>query len=64
MTVMDDAVGVVCPFCGEPSTISAGAEDGDDEFVQDCPICCRPWQVRVKVRRDGSLDVTISPEGG
>jgi uncharacterized Zn finger protein len=58
-----DAVDVTCPYCGEPSTIAVGAEEEDEEFVQDCPVCCRPWQVRVKVRRDGSADVSVSAEG-
>ena len=60
---MNDDIEVTCPVCGEPSTISVTAEEEDEEFVQDCPVCCRPWQVRVKVRRDGSVEVSVSAEG-
>ena len=60
---MDDAVEVSCPYCGEPSTISVGLEEEDEEFVQDCPVCCRPWKVRIRIRRDGSADVTVAAEG-
>jgi uncharacterized Zn finger protein len=57
---MDDAVEVACPYCGEPSTISVETEE---DFVQDCPVCCRPWQVRVRLRPDGTADVSVSAEG-
>ena len=60
---MDDTVEVVCPYCGEPSTISVDAGEEDDEFVQDCPVCCRPWKVSIKIRRDGSVEVTVGAEG-
>jgi hypothetical protein len=60
---MDDIVDVVCPYCGEPSTISVVPGEEDDEFVQDCPVCCRPWKVRVRYRRDGSADVSVGAEG-
>ena len=60
---MDDAIEVICPYCGEPATISVETGEEDDEFVQDCPVCCRPWKVRIKVRRDGSADVTVGAEG-
>ena len=60
---MDDAVEVLCPYCGEASTVSVGVGEEDEEFVQDCPVCCRPWKVRIKVRRDGSAEVTVAAEG-
>jgi uncharacterized Zn finger protein len=60
---VEDSVEVLCPYCGEPSAIAVGLEEEDEEFVQDCPVCCRPWKVRIKVRRDGSVDVSVAGEG-
>ncbi len=60
---MHEDVEVTCPYCGEPGTISVGADEEDEQFVQDCAVCCRPWQVRVRVRRDGTVDVTVGAEG-
>ena len=61
---VEDSREVTCPWCGEPNTVSIdpGAE-GDDEFVQDCSVCCRPWQVRIQIRRDDSVDVSVRAEG-
>jgi len=54
---------VTCPYCGEPGSVDFEEEEGDAEFVQDCAVCCRPWQVRVSIRRDGSADVSVGSEG-
>jgi len=49
-----------CPYCGEPVLVSVAPEEADDaSYVEDCPVCCRPWQVQV--RREGeSVGVMIS----
>jgi hypothetical protein len=54
---------VECPFCGEPGAVDvepADAEPGEQqEFVQDCEVCCRPWSVRVHVDHEGEIAVTV-----
>jgi hypothetical protein len=37
---------VTCPYCGEEIEISLEA-DVHGTFVQDCEVCCNPWQVRI-----------------
>jgi uncharacterized protein len=38
----------VCPYCGEPVLVSVEAQLVDGaRYVEDCPVCCRPWEVRV-----------------
>jgi hypothetical protein len=32
------------------------------EYVEDCPVCCRPWRVRVRYMADGSAEVEVAPE--
>jgi hypothetical protein len=37
-----------CPYCGEAVLLQVAPEDVDGaRYVEDCPVCCRPWQVRV-----------------
>ena len=55
-------VEVECPFCGEPGEIAADynpSEPGDQEFVQDCAVCCRPWTVVVHVSPDGEVTFDV-----
>ena len=60
--MIDDPVEVRCPAYGEPSTITLDSGDEEQEFVQDCPVCCRPWTVRVRLDPDGRPDVRVALE--
>jgi len=51
-----------CPFCGEPGEIAADYDPdatGDQVFVQDCAVCCRPWTVTVHVNADGEVSFDV-----
>jgi len=51
-----DEAGYVCDACGEeivvPIDLSAGAEQ---EYVEDCPVCCRPNVIHVEVYESGEV---------
>ena len=52
-----------CPYCGEPGEIELDPgemEAGEHRFVQDCPVCCHPWAVTVRVQADGGLSVEVA----
>lgn len=35
-----------CPYCGEPCALTIDPGGGArQEYVEDCPVCCRPWRV-------------------
>ena len=50
-----------CPSCGEtivvPVDLSAGR---DQDYVEDCPVCCCPNMLHVSVLDDG--DATGQPD--
>ena len=55
---MDSEFVVTCPYCGEEVEVYVEA-DVRGVLIQDCEVCCNPWQLRV--RRDGderSVEVT------
>ena len=31
-----------CPYCGEGITILLDAQEGGQEYTEDCQVCCRP----------------------
>lgn len=31
-----------CPYCGEPAEAILDLSAGDQEYIEDCPVCCRP----------------------
>ena len=43
-----ESIEAICPYCGEPVEVSVeGSGAPDERYVEDCPVCCRPWQVVV-----------------
>ncbi len=51
---------VNCPYCGEANEIALDPGSGSDqEYVEDCQVCCRPWLMYVRYGRDGSAEVEV-----
>lgn len=49
-----------CPSCGEPVLVAIAPEDADGSTsIEDCPVCCRPWQVQVQ-REGANVRVSLS----
>ena len=61
--VADTLAEVWCPYCGEPSEIAVDPGGGSlQNYVEDCPVCCRPWQVTVHFSFDGSVTVACEAD--
>lgn len=56
---MDDAREVSCPWCFETIELFVDP-DTEGSFVQDCDVCCRPWQVYVHRDEQGELFVDVA----
>jgi hypothetical protein len=51
MQSFEDAL-QLCPYCGEEVEVQVDSVGpGSETYVEDCPVCCRPWAVSVS--RDG-----------
>jgi hypothetical protein len=61
-TMMDDG-SYVCDSCGEEIIIPIDGTGGaSQEYVEDCPVCCRPHLIRVTFDSDGEAIVHAEPE--
>ena len=55
-------VGALCPYCGERVAVHVEPTGMSQErYVEDCPVCCRPWTVQVD-RAGGSPSVDLARE--
>lgn len=45
---MLDSVHIRCPFCGERFEAVVDASGGDADYIEDCPVCCRPIALRLR----------------
>ena len=60
----DLEAGIVCPHCGEAVSVAIDPGSGVSQaYVEDCPVCCQPWQVRVRYHADGSASVDVEALG-
>ena len=52
----------ICDSCGEeivvPVDISGGSHQ---DYVEDCPVCCRPNEPHVDVEPDGEVRIWNEP---
>lgn len=54
---------VTCPYCGEVCEITLDPGSGTlQEYVEDCPVCCRPWRLTVAYQADGSAEIGVERE--
>lgn len=50
-----------CPYCGEEVEVVVDPGGGShQEYVEDCEVCCQPWQVRVTFDEGGQVQVTVT----
>ena len=53
---MLDSVTLRCPFCGERFEAVVDSSAGDSEYIEDCPVCCRPISLHLKTGATGELE--------
>ena len=52
---------VHCPSCGEAVALAIDTSAGDEqEYTEDCAVCCRPMDVFVRCRPGELLSISIS----
>lgn len=62
LSTLDTETDVTCPHCGETTTIALDPAGGrSQEYVEDCEVCCRPWQVRLWYDTTGAAEVRLRP---
>lgn len=62
----DTCAAVMCPYCGETVEIALDPGSGPrQEYVEDCQVCCRPWNVSVRYDAEGIafVEAEASDEG-
>lgn len=55
---MEEPVDVNCPFCGEPTTVFVDISAGNQRYIEDCQVCCKPINMSIRISRDGEPSVS------
>ncbi|HEU5163298.1 MAG TPA: CPXCG motif-containing cysteine-rich protein [Thermoanaerobaculia bacterium] len=57
---MSEFLAVSCPYCGAESDLFIDEDGGSRQsYVQDCPVCCQPWQVEITRDRDADWSAAV-----
>ncbi|AHI32289.1 MULTISPECIES: CPXCG motif-containing cysteine-rich protein [Marinobacter] len=57
-----DSVLVQCPYCWETLDLSVDPSVEDQEYVEDCQVCCQPILVHVVLDENLTPSVTVRAE--
>jgi DNA replicative helicase MCM subunit Mcm2 (Cdc46/Mcm family) len=53
---MNDEATYICNACGEEIVVPIDPSQGSrQEYVEDCPVCCRPNVIHVEVEESGEI---------
>ena len=51
---MQEEAQISCPFCGETLSILLDLSIPEQDYIEDCQVCCQPMQLRYR-SSDGVL---------
>lgn len=54
--------GIQCPYCWETVDIFVDESAGDQEYVEDCQVCCHPILLRISIEDGRLVDVAVGME--
>ncbi|MCK8124429.1 CPXCG motif-containing cysteine-rich protein [Pseudoalteromonas sp. 2CM39R] len=53
---------ITCPYCGEQIDILLDPADVNQQYIEDCQVCCKPINFLVFESIDEELSVTVSSD--
>lgn len=59
---LQEEVSSECPYCGEVITLLVDCSVPQQQYIEDCEVCCRPINVSVSVDNEGWPQVQLSHE--
>ena len=57
-----DSAHADCPYCGESLEITAEKSAGQQDYIEDCQVRCKPIHVRIRVSADGHSSIDVRSE--
>ena len=48
---------IQCPYCGEAIEVVVDDSVEQQQYVEDCSVCCRPINIEVSIGYDGEIRV-------
>ena len=55
---------ITCPYCWESIEVALDLSVEEQQYVEDCSVCCRPIVIRYRAGSDGLQALEAAPESG
>ena len=53
---------ITCPYCGEYLSVLLDPSEADQEYIEDCQVCCRPIVFNPSIDEQGHLVLSVHDE--
>lgn len=53
---------IQCPYCAEKIEVLVDCSVSEQEYIEDCEVCCQPIYFQVFVDQHGSLRLYVKSE--
>lgn len=53
---------IQCPYCWEELEVFVDPSVRDQEYVEDCQVCCQPIVIHAWFDEEGDVHLTATPE--
>lgn len=53
---------ICCPYCGEWISILVDCSVPEQQYIEDCHVCCRPIEITAQIIDKHELQLTIRHE--
>lgn len=50
---LQETVELICPYCGENISMVADYSGGEQQYYEDCPVCCAPILLTLELDEQG-----------
>lgn len=50
---------VLCPYCGQSFETTVDCLAGNQQYIEDCPVCCRPIEFDAVIGQEFTIDALV-----
>ena len=61
--MLDGERDILCPYCGEKVGIVVDVSVAEQEYFEDCFVCCRPMLIRYRAQSGEVMELEALAEG-
>lgn len=58
--LLEQSIG--CPYCGETISVLIDSTEADQEYTEDCQVCCKPIIFHLTTSINGDIETEVRSE--